>query len=164
MAFNPAEALPKVGPPTTVDNPALFQQSQFQQNLAQTLPVQQASVQKAMPIQPASEVRRATTQTASLGERILQNLSAVHRGNAPAAANATGPSLVNGKQAGPAEQSLLQPGGAGPRMPAKPHDADNFESMVATLQNVYNNVIQVSLVSKSTGSFSSSLNKLVSAG
>lgn len=156
------ETLPQVGPATAVGD-----QAQFQQNLVQTAASKHTDALSApgstAPIPPASEVQRTTTQTTSLGERILQNLSAVHRGGGAPPAGGTEPAIVRGAQPGPAEQPL-QHGGAGPRMPGKPQGSDNFEAMVATLHSVYNNVIQVSLVSKSTGSFSSSLNKLMSAG
>lgn len=156
------ENLPQVGPVATIGD-----QAQFQQNLVQTAASKNAEIVPAAavstaPIPPASEVQRTTTQTSSLGERILENLSAVHRRGAAPATPGTEPAIV--RAAGPAEQSLLQPGGAAPRMQGKPQGADNFEAMVATLHSVYSNVIQVSLISKSTGSFSSSLNKLMSAG
>lgn len=156
------ETLPQIGPVTAVGD-----QAQFQQNLVQTAASKGADALSApgsaAPIPPTSEVQRTTTQTSSLGERILQNLSAVHRGGGAPPAGGTEPAIVKSSQSGPAEQSL-QHGGAGPRMQGKPQGSDNFEAMVAMLHSVYNNVIQVSLVSKSTGSFSSSLNKLMSAG
>lgn len=156
------EILPQVGPVKAVGDQAQFQQNLVQAAASKEAEIVPAAAVGAAPIPPTSEVQRTTTQTSSLGERILENLSAVHRRGAAPAAPATEPAIV--KAAGPAEQSLLQPGGAAPRVSGKPPAADNFEAMVATLHSVYNNVIQVSLISKSTGSFSSSLNKLMSAG
>lgn len=158
------DKLPQAGPV-----PAVGGQAQFQRELVQTVAAGpqeavQAAATSAAPVMPASEVPRATTQPDTLGERILQNLSAVHRAGAASSPTSIEASAVKGVQPGPAEQSLLQPGGSAGRMPGKPQGADNFEAMIASLQNVYSNVIQVSLVSKSTGSFSSSLNKLMSAG
>lgn len=135
---------------------------QFQQNLVQTVAAgdgaQQPPGSFSAPVQSAGEVSRATTHTASLGDRILENLSAVHRGNTARATGSSEPAL-KAPQPGPAEQSLAQP--STPQL--KPQGGDNFDAMIASLQSVYHNVIQVSLVSKSTGSFSSSVNKLMSA-
>ncbi|MGQ4274898.1 nodulation protein NolB [Terrihabitans sp. B22-R8] len=112
------------------------------------------------PVNSASEVSRTTGRTASLGERILENLANVHQGNSAQAS--ASPMQVSAPSA--TEKPLLQ-AGASNGAAARPHKPapDNFDAMIETLQSVYNNVIQVSLVSKSTGSFSSSLNKLMSA-
>lgn len=154
------EHVQQVGP-----GPAVGQQLQFEQNLVQPAASGDAAARPqagtAAPAQPSAEIARARTETASLGERILENLSTVHRGRSAPASNSAEPTLKS-PQPGPAEQSLTQPNTA--KLPIKPASADNFEAMIASLQGVYNNVIQVSLVSKSTGSFSSSVNKLMSAG
>lgn len=152
--------LPQVAPA-----PAVGQQLQFDQNLVQPAASGDAAVRPQVgasaPVQPSAEIARARTETASLGERILENLSAVHRGRGAPASSGT-ELAFKAPQPGPAEQSLAQPNTA--KLPIKPASADNFDAMIASLQGVYNNVIQVSLVSKSTGSFSSSVNKLMSAG
>ncbi|WP_439495804.1 nodulation protein NolB [Bosea sp. (in: a-proteobacteria)] len=144
--------------------PAAGDRLQFQNDLVQTAAAGDATKQPpasfSAPAQATTEVSRATTHTASIGERILQNLSAVHRGSAAPGAGNAEPAL-KASQPGPAEQSLTQPNAA--RLPGLAPGADNFDAMIASLQSVYNNVIQVSLVSKSTGSFSSSVNKLMSA-
>ncbi|WID99710.1 nodulation protein NolB (plasmid) [Bosea vestrisii] len=150
--------------PRVASTPAVGQQLQFEQTLVQPAASGNAAAQPpsgvTTPVQPSTEVARTRTETASLGERILQNLSAVHRGQSTSAAGGV-ESALKAPQPGPAEQSLAQPNG--PRLPAKVASADNFDAMIASLQGVYNNVIQVSLVSKSTGSVSSSVNKLMSA-
>ncbi|MTV18307.1 nodulation protein [Bradyrhizobium elkanii] len=76
---------------------------------------------------------------------------------APAAANVpSAPSVI---QPGPAAQPL----DIGAHATVKPVAAD-FDSMMVNLRDVYRDVVQVSLVSKSTSAVSSSLNKLLSAG
>lgn len=145
------DQLPQVGPARTVGG-----QEQFQQSLAQPVALQSA-VTPSSSIPPTSEVSRAASRVSSLGERILQNLSAVHRADGAKIAAAKDATGAKALRPGPAEQALTQP-----RMAEKA--PDNFDAMIAALQSSVGNVIQVALISKSAGSFSSSLNKLMSAG
>ncbi|WP_167529226.1 nodulation protein NolB [Bradyrhizobium macuxiense] len=163
---NPAECLSKACSPTV-----LGELAQFQQSLAQAASHQIAasSVADSAALTPVSKSQRAITQASPLGERVLQSLSAMHRSNtcpSNAFPPAVGGEPVPSKtvQPGPAAQSLVQPQDVGARTLGKPEAADNFESMLTNLRDVYGNVIQVSLVSKTTGAVSSSLNKLLSAG
>ncbi|MGY3695588.1 hypothetical protein ACVIGA_005668 [Bradyrhizobium sp. USDA 3240] len=57
----------------------------------------------------------------------------------------------------------MQVDDVGAHAAVKPIGSD-FDSMMVGLRDVYRDVVQVSLVSKSTSAVSSSLNKLLSAG
>ncbi|WP_456640553.1 nodulation protein NolB [Bradyrhizobium sp. USDA 10063] len=157
---NPAESPLEHCSPTV-----LGEQAQFQQSLTQVGSTQDdaASVGgSAAFIPPVLEVQRAITQASPLGERVLQTLSAVNRSaTVPSVAVSSGSARV---QPGPAVRPVLQSEGVGVPTAGKPEGADSFESMVVNLRDVYNNVIQVSLISKTAGTLSSSLNKLLSAG
>ncbi|QAU43884.1 nodulation protein (plasmid) [Bradyrhizobium sp. CCBAU 53351] len=67
-------------------------------------------------------------------------------------------------QLGPAARPISRLDGVDVHVIGKPEGADNFESTLQNLRDVYNGVIQVSLISKSAGAVGSSLNKLLSAG
>lgn len=138
---------------------------QFNQSLAQLAPQQGASGSSpvSMPAPtPAHEIHRMSNQPSSLGARILENFASMHRAQNPQAAASTDP-VVRTAEPGAAETALQGPAAAALRAQGRPVPADNFDAMIETLQHVYGNVIQVSLVSKSVGSFGSSLNKLMSA-
>ncbi|KRP94653.1 hypothetical protein AOQ72_20990 [Bradyrhizobium yuanmingense] len=74
------------------------------------------------------------------------------------------PDPTKSLQLGPAAQPVLRVQQVEVHPAGKPEDADRFDSALANLRDVYNGVIQVSLLSKGTGAVSSSLNKLLSAG
>ncbi|WP_445219714.1 nodulation protein NolB [Bradyrhizobium sp. Pa8] len=152
ISRNLTECLSKTWSATAVD-----EQAQFEQSLLQAASVQNGAppVTEVAPVPPTSEVWRATTPASPLGDRILQNLSAMCRVNA----------VPKGAQPAPAsEPLLLQPGAAGTREPAASHGAGDFEAMMTNLKDVSDGVIQVTLISNGVGSLSSSLNKLISAG
>ncbi|MDE5465409.1 nodulation protein NolB [Bradyrhizobium sp. CSS354] len=115
---------------------------------------------------PVSEVQRAATQVSPLGDRILRNLAATHRGIVPSVPSAVGgePTPVNSLQLGPAAQPILRSHEFEVHPVGNLEGADHFESTLANLRDVYNSVTLVSLISKCTGAASSSLNKLLSAG
>ncbi|WP_247302549.1 nodulation protein NolB [Bradyrhizobium sp. 179] len=146
------EGLSKACSATAVDEQVQFQQSLLQ---AASVPDLAAPVTGAAPVPPISEVSRATTQASPLGDRILQNLSAMYPVNAVPKGAETGST---------SEPLLLQPGKAGAGVPGAPSGAGDFEAMLANLKDVSDSVIQVTLISNGIGSLGSSLNKLISAG
>ncbi|OMI08637.1 hypothetical protein BSN85_17890 [Bradyrhizobium brasilense] len=93
----------------------------------------------------------------------------MHQGK-PFPGDAVSPTLVGDLdpaksfQLGPAAQPLLRPQQVEVHPAGKPEGADHFDSALTNLRDVYNGVVQVSLISKGTGAVSSSLNKLLSAG
>ncbi|MDH2405183.1 nodulation protein NolB [Bradyrhizobium sp. SSUT18] len=116
---------------------------------------------------PVSEVQREAPQVSPLGDRILRNLAAMHRGIAfPSVPSAVGgePTPANSFQLGPAAQPILRSHEFEVHPVENLEGADHFESTLANLRDVYNSVTLVSLISKCTGAASSSLNKLLSAG
>ncbi|WP_246787970.1 nodulation protein NolB [Bradyrhizobium sp. CCBAU 53421] len=145
---------------------AAGEQAHFEQSLAQAASNQSATssvADRAAVIPPVSEVQRANTLANPPGDRILEALSSMYHSHvgAPAAGNVSfAPSVI---QPGPAAQPLLQSLDIGAHATVKPVAAD-FDSMMVNLRDVYRDVVQVSLVSKSTSAVSSSLNKLLSAG
>ncbi|WP_156918235.1 nodulation protein NolB [Bradyrhizobium sp. Cp5.3] len=134
-------------------------QVKFQESLASV-------TQSAAPT--VSEVERAVAHTGPLGDRVLQNLSAVHKGK-PFAAGAV-PSQVGREPGspnllpGPAAQPILRLPEVEVHPIGGPDGLDHFETALANLQNVYEGVILVSLISKSASAVGSSMNKLMSAG
>ncbi|GLR45952.1 nodulation protein [Mesorhizobium amorphae] len=163
ISTNLTGSLSGVGPTA-----ALGEQAQFQRSLVQAAssikndaPSDKAGVAS---IPPTLEVRPEITQASPLGDRVLRTLSSIYHSDAGTSVPPSGEvTLVKGPLPGPAEQPLqvrppeMQNSGAPPAR-------NDFETMVAGLRNVYNDVTQVSLVCKSIGSVSSSVNKLVSAG
>jgi hypothetical protein len=160
---NLADGLSSAGSRTVLDEQAKFQQSLLQ--AASAHDVAPSVADRGAFVPPASEISRPAVQAGAPGERMLRSLSAIYRNNPVASVPVGGgPARPSGVKAGPAERLLLQPDGPGARVAGKQPGPDNFESTMANLRDVYNGVIQVSLVTKSTGSVSSSLNKLLSAG
>lgn len=146
------EGLSKACPATVVD-----EQVQFQQSLLQATSIRDVAppVTEAATVPPTFEVSRATTQASPLGDRILQNLSAMYPVNA----------VPKGAETGLAsEPLLLRPGTAEAGVPSGPSGAGDFEAMLANLKGVSDSFIQVTLISNGIGSVGSSLNKLMSAG
>ncbi|WP_342724022.1 nodulation protein NolB [Bradyrhizobium sp. B097] len=142
------------------------EQAHFEQSLAQAASNQAAASSVAggaVVVPPVLEVQRASALASPSGDRVLQTLSIVYRGHAGPPAVGSAPSASNGVQPGPAAQSLLQVDDVGAHAAVKPVGAD-FDSMMVNLRDVYRDVVQVSLVSKSTSAVGSSLNKLLSAG
>ncbi|MGY3033745.1 hypothetical protein ACVIIV_002915 [Bradyrhizobium sp. USDA 4354] len=149
-------------------SPAL---AKFDESLAQAASNQgvASSVPERAPAPSLPEVQRAVTPASPLGDRVLQGISAIHQGK-PLPSGAVSPTLVGepdptrSLQLGPAAQPVLRVQQVEVHPAGKPEDADRFDSALANLRDVYNGVIQVSLLSKGTGAVSSSLNKLLSAG
>jgi hypothetical protein len=145
--------------------------AQFHENLAQAALNQggASSVTERAPVSSVPEVQRAVTPASPLGDRVLQSISAIHQGK-PFPGGAGSPALVGDPdpaksfQLGPAAQPLLRPQQVEVHPAGKPEGADHFDSALTNLRDVYNGVVQVSLISKGTGAVSSSLNKLLSAG
>lgn len=145
--------------------------AQFDESLAQAASNKGAAssvTERALdPSRP--EVQRAVTPASPLGDRVLQSISAIHNGK-PFPTGAVSPSIVDepdptkSLQLGPAAQPVLRVQQLEVHPAGKPEGADHFDSALANLRDVYNGVIQVSLLSKGTGAVSSSLNKLLSAG
>jgi hypothetical protein len=126
---------------------------------------------------PLPEVSARPAQTGdSLGHRILDRIEAVQKADANLRATrhkepaANEPVLkVAARVPGPAE-AHPGAGASGPeiagRVVTQPGRSQNpgFDSMIGQLHEVTGQVIQVSVVSKTTGSFTGSLNKLISSG
>ncbi|WP_354129263.1 nodulation protein NolB [Bradyrhizobium sp. i1.15.2] len=140
--------------------------AQFHESLAQVGSNRDAAssmIDRAL-APPVSEAQRAATQVSPLGDRILRNLAAMHRGIAFPSAVGGEPTPANSLQLGPAAQPILRSHEFEVHPVGNLEGADHFESTLANLRDVYNSVTLVSLISKCTGAASSSLNKLLSAG
>ncbi|WP_128931823.1 nodulation protein NolB [Bradyrhizobium zhanjiangense] len=145
--------------------------AQFGESLAQVASNQGAgsSVTEHAPAPSLPEVQRAVAPASPLGDRVLQSISAIHQGK-PFPPGAVSPTLVGepdptrSLQLGPAAQPVLRVQQVEVHPVGQPEGVDHFDSALANLRDVYNGVIQVSLISKGTGAVSSSLNKLLSAG
>lgn len=151
ISANPAECL---------SNPCSSAQVKFQESLASVIPSASAP--------PISEVERATPHASPLGDRFLHNLSAVREG-APSSASAltsrfSGEPVAPSLPPGPAAQPILRSHEVEVHPVGGPQDVDHFESTLANLRNIYEGVIQVSLISKGASAVGSSMNKLMSAG
>ncbi|MGY4399412.1 nodulation protein NolB [Bradyrhizobium sp. USDA 3315] len=162
IALNPAECL---------SSGCSAVRDQFHDSLAQAASKQGAASSAAdRPPAPAlSEVQRTVTPASPLGDRVLQNISAIHR-RKPSSAGAVPPTVVaapdpaKSLQLGPAAQPVLRSQQVEVQPAGKPEGGDHFDSALTNLRDVYDRVIQVSLISKGAGAVSSSLNKLLSAG
>jgi hypothetical protein len=120
------------------------------------------------PAEPQREINRAATRNDSLGERILDRLEAVHRGDRLSNGDknvSSGPVVKAASvEPGPAASALRElPGGPGLNAKAPHNGSGQFRNMLEQLQQTYGQVIQVSVVSKSSGSFTSSMNRLMSS-
>ncbi len=128
---------------------------------------------------PAPEVRAAPRHSGdSIGHRVLDGMDRVQRGDVawrgrsgPAGAAPEGPTLkVATRQPGPAESAMRPDAYRGPEIAGhpttQPGQSSNpgFDGMVRQLEQVSGQVVQVSVVTKTTGSFTGSLNKLLSSG
>ncbi|WP_198029589.1 nodulation protein NolB [Bradyrhizobium sp. WSM3983] len=163
LSPNLVDALSKTWQPA-----AIGEDSQFQQSLARAASIQEGASSAAdrVALAPSeSVVQRAIPQASPRGERVLQGLSAMSRTNLIPSVVDTAPAVAVSRvvQPGPAAQPLLQQQGES-RAVGGPEGVGNFESAMANLRDVYSDVIQVSLVSKSASAVSSSLNKLLSSG
>ena len=128
------------------------------------------------PDKPVQEIQRAGTRSSGstgLGHQILNSLDNLYRNSQSLRpAGVTQPSAL-----GPAPDvrtAALTPGPAAALLAAKPSNARlpaasgsiegvDFDSMLRSLEQVYTHAIQVSVVTKTTGSFTSSMNKLMSS-
>jgi len=125
------------------------------------------------PGQPVREVQGATTRAGTgFGHQLLDSIEHLYRTSeslrpsATAAASSAGASPVARSAAvapGPAA-AYLAPQASGARPPAalKAEGAE-FDGMLRSLEHVYTHAIQVSVVTKTTGSFTASMNKLMSS-
>lgn len=169
-----------IGPAAGIDGIVRIQDATQAQNFAQAQSLAQAYTGSAQPLapshagaipapQPQQEINRPATRNESLGERILDRLEAVHRGdklrNGEVKAPSSDPVVkAASMEPGPAASALRElPTGREATTKAASQDAGQFKSMLEQLQQVYGQVIQVSVVSKSTGSFTSSMNRLMSS-
>ncbi|WP_260684048.1 nodulation protein NolB [Rhizobium laguerreae] len=164
ISTNLTDSLFKVGSAAAVGEHAQFQRSLVQaaNSGRNDAPFAKADVPS---VPPTSEVQRAVTQTDPVGDRVLQALSSMHRHSVVAPPALGGEvTLVTGALPGRTAQLPLLTRPEGVQTPGAAEGERDFETMIAGLRNVYNDVTQVSLVSKGIGSASSSVNKLVSAG
>jgi hypothetical protein len=127
-----------------------------------------ASQSQSSAAEPQREINRAATRNDSLGERILDRLEAVHRGDRLSNGDknvSSGPVVKAASvEPGPAASALRElPGGPGLNAKAPHNGSGQFRNMLEQLQQTYGQVIQVSVVSKSSGSFTSSMNRLMSS-
>jgi hypothetical protein len=115
------------------------------------------------PAQPAREVSRFSLPGGGhrLGDQVLTQLGKVHQGDVGVRAPAT--------PAGKAESVaavLPQGPAAGPLNGAqagKPEAPDGFQVQLTHLKEMYDQAVQVSLMTKSTGALNGTVNKLMSA-
>ncbi|MCA6105790.1 nodulation protein NolB [Bradyrhizobium cenepequi] len=120
------------------------------------------------PAEPSREISRPTTRNDSLGERILDRLEAIHRNDKLSSGDVkkapSAPLLkVASAEPGPAASALREVPSGAPELAAKETRTGQFSHMLEQLQKTYGQVIQVSVVSKSSGSFTSSMNRLMSS-
>jgi hypothetical protein len=128
------------------------------------------------PVRKAPDAARGAAAGTGLGQQILNSLETLYRsgqslsrpGVASAPQSGLGSNLVTRTTLvapGPAAAPLMNRGMSEPRPIAATgeSDAGDFNAMIRALEQVSTHAIQVSLVSKTTGSFTSSLNKLTSA-
>lgn len=149
-------------------------------------PVREASLEARTaglesPARPgaAAEVRAAPRHSGdSIGHRVLDGMDRVQRGDVawrgrpgPAGAAPDGPTLkVATRQPGPAESAMRPDAYRGPEIAGhpttQPGQSSNpgFDGMLRQLEQVSGQVVQVSVVTKTTSSFTGSLNKLLSSG
>ncbi|WBL81365.1 hypothetical protein I3J27_13405 [Bradyrhizobium xenonodulans] len=126
-------------------------------------------VESLSPAEPRREIDRPASRNDSLGERILDRLEAIHRadklGNSNAKKATTGPVVkVAASEPGPAATALRELPSQSDLATRAPRDGSGqFKGMLEQLQQTYGQVIQVSVVSKSSGSFTSSMNRLMSS-
>lgn len=114
----------------------------------------------------------------SIGHSILDSMNKVQKGDSawrtpvPDRAQGAGDPVlkVAARQPGPAAAPLTADASRGPaiagHVETQPGQSANpgFDAMVRQLEQVSGQVVQVSVVSKTTGSFTGSLNKLLSSG
>ncbi|GLS46846.1 nodulation protein NolB [Methylobacterium brachythecii] len=127
---------------------------------------------------PAAEVAAGPHRSGdSIGHRILDRIGSLQKGDAALrtpgvtqAPTTNEPGLKIASRPGPAE-TMPRPDGArsadvAGRVTTQPGKSENpgFDAMLHQMQAVGGQVIQVSVVSKTTGSFTGSLNKLISSG
>lgn len=149
-------------------------------------PVREASLEARTagldsPARPgaAAEVRAAPRHSGdSIGHRVLDGMDRVQKGDVawrgrpgPAGTAPEGPTLkVATRQPGPAESAMRPETYRGPEIAGhpttQPGQSQNpgFDAMVRQLEQVSGQVVQVSVVTKTTSSFTGSLNKLLSSG
>lgn len=149
-------------------------------------PVREASLEARTaglesPARPgsAAEVRAAPRHSGdSIGHRVLDGMDRVQKGDVawrgqpgPAGAAPDGPALkVATRLPGPAESAMRPDAYRGPEIAGhpttQPGQSSNpaFDGMVRQLEQVSGQVVQVSVVTKTTSSFTGSLNKLLSSG
>ena len=132
------------------------------------------------PVRPGPAEVRAQPHRAgdSIGDRVLDGMNRVQKGDVawrgrpgPAGQVPEGPTLkVATRLPGPAEAPMRPDAARGPEIAGhpttQPGQSDNpgFDGMVRQMEQVSAQVIQVSVVTKTTGSFTGSLNKLLSSG
>jgi hypothetical protein len=149
--------------------------ARFAQALARAVSTPVAGV-SGMPAEPVREVPGASAKSGSgtgLGDRILHGIESIYRSDqglkrpgatsaipAPASAVRTA-ALAPGPAAAPLASRTSTDGRLGP--PAGMREPGDFDSMLRSLEQVYTHAIQVSVVTKTTGSFTSSMNKLMSS-
>jgi hypothetical protein len=128
------------------------------------------------PVREAPGAARSAAAGTGLGQQILNSLESLYRsgqglsrsGVTSAPEAGLGSNLVMRTSLvapGPASAPLTNRGMREPRpiAAAGESDAGDFNAMIRALEQVSTHAIQVSVVSKTTGSFTSSLNKLTSA-
>jgi hypothetical protein len=124
---------------------------------------------------PLREVQGAAARSASgngLGDRILNGIESMYRSDqalkrpSSPAVHVPGASLRTAALApGPAAAPVGARVSSERASPAAGMpDSGDFGAMLQSLEQVYAHAIQVSVVTKTTGSFTSSLNKLMSSG
>jgi hypothetical protein len=113
---------------------------------------------------PAREVERSALPAGSrdrLGHKVLDHIEGVQRGDARVRAEGTARGPVR-----PAVASVLPPGPAAQPLTAKAGPAqgqDGFQVQLNSLKEMYDQAVQVSLMTKSTGALNGTVNKLTSA-
>lgn len=156
------DSLPGVG------SSSFGEQAQFERALAQAATMKNDTASgptRAAPVPPQLDVQRATAQSSSLGDRVLQTISSMYRDNAvTSAALDHQVGLAKGALPGPAQNLPVEGGAAGTRMSDVPQAGHDFESMIADLRDLYNGVTQVALISKGVSGITSSVNKLLKEG
>lgn len=125
--------------------------------------------QAATPVaaRPMPEVHRAalpSSRGGAMGQQVLNGIEGLHQGDLKVRTGSgfqpRAPEPVSVVlPPGPAASPLAS--GAGPERAVDPNEG--FEANLRNLKELYDQAVQVSLMTKSTGSFNGTINKLMSA-
>jgi hypothetical protein len=136
----------------------------FTTALAGAKPTVPAATGAPPPSQPASEVSRFALPGGGnrLGDQVLTRIESIHQGDLSVRARIAGPG-----QPGAVAAVLPQGPAAAPlkttSTPEAKGEVDEFQVQLKNLKEMYDQAVQVGLMTKSTGALNGTVNKLMSA-